>query len=42
VPRRRYSEYTAEYAYVAADLRRIVVVAAILIVLLVVLSIVIQ
>jgi len=37
-PRKRYSEYTEEYAYVAADLRRIVLVASILIVLLVGLS----
>ena len=37
-PRKRYSEYTEEYAYVAADLRRIVLVASILVVLLVSLS----
>jgi hypothetical protein len=37
-PRRPYSDYGADYAYVAADLRRIALVAVILIVLLVVLS----
>jgi hypothetical protein len=42
VPRRRYFEYTAEYAYVSADLRRIALVAVLLIALLVVLSFVIQ
>jgi hypothetical protein len=36
--RRRYREYAAEYAYVWADLRRILVVAGVLIVLLIVLS----
>ena len=40
--RRRYSEYAAEYAYVWADLRRILIVAGALIVLLVVLSFVLQ
>ena len=37
-PRRRYHEYAAEYAYVWADLQRILVVAGVLIVLLIVLS----
>jgi hypothetical protein len=41
-PRRSYAEYAAEYAYVAADLRRIALVAVVLIVLLVALSFVIQ
>ena len=36
--RRRYSEYAAEYAYVKADLHRILIVAGILIALLVALS----
>jgi hypothetical protein len=42
VPRRRYFEYAAEYAYVLADLRRIALVAVLLIALLVVLSFVVQ
>ena len=41
-PRRRYSEYVAEYQYVWADLRRIVLVAGVLIVLLIVASFFIQ
>ncbi len=41
-PRRRYSEYGAEYAYVAADLQRIVVVAVVLTALLIGLSFFIQ
>ena len=41
-PRRRYHEYAAEYQYVWADLRRIVVVAGVLIVLLIALSFVIK
>lgn len=41
-PRRRYAEYGTEYAYVTADLRRIVVVAGLLIALLVVLEIVLR
>ncbi len=36
--RRRYAEYAAEYAYVWADLRRILVVAGVLLLLLIVLS----
>lgn len=40
--RRRYHEYAAEYAYVSADLRRILIVAGVLIALLVVLSFVLQ
>jgi hypothetical protein len=42
VPRRRYSEYGAEYQYVWADLRRIVLVAGFLIALLIVVSFFIQ
>ena len=42
VPRRRYSEYAAEYQYVWADLRRIVLVAGFLIALLIVASFFIQ
>ena len=38
MPRRRYSEYGDEYAYVWSDLRRIVLVAGFLIALLVVAS----
>ncbi|MCC6176499.1 MAG: hypothetical protein IT305_14425 [Chloroflexi bacterium] len=34
-PRRRYSEYAAEYAYVWADLHRIVIVAGVLVLLMV-------
>ena len=41
-PRRRYSEYAAEYQYVWADLRRIVVVAGFLIALLIAASFFIQ
>jgi hypothetical protein len=41
-PRRPYSEYTEEYTYVSADLRRIALVAVVLIALLVVLSFVVQ
>jgi hypothetical protein len=37
-PRRRYSEYAAEYQYVWADLRRILLVAGLLVVLLIVAS----
>ena len=40
--RRPYSDYGADYAYVLADLRRILMVALVLIVLLVVLSFVVQ
>jgi hypothetical protein len=40
--RRRYSEYGSEYAYVGADLRRIMIVAGVLIVLLIVLSFFVQ
>jgi hypothetical protein len=36
--RRRYVEYAAEYAYVWADLRRVILVAGALLVLLIVLS----
>ena len=42
VVRRRYSEYATEYAYVWADLRRIVLVAGLLIALLIVASFFIQ
>ena len=42
VPRRRFSESIAEYAYVADDLRRIGMLVAGLIVLMVVLSFVIR
>ena len=42
VPRRRYTEYAAEYSYVSSDLRRILLVAGVLIALLVALSFVIQ
>jgi hypothetical protein len=42
VPRRRYVEYAAEYAYVSADLKRIALVVVVLIVLLVALSFVVQ
>ena len=42
VVRRRYSEYGAEYAYVWADLRRIVIVAGILVALLIVLEFVLR
>jgi hypothetical protein len=41
-PRRPYSEYTAEYAYVTADLHRIALVAVLLIALLIVLSFIVQ
>jgi hypothetical protein len=36
--RRRYHEYAADYSYVSADLRRILIVAGVLIALLVILS----
>jgi hypothetical protein len=42
VVRRRYSEYAAEYQYVWADLRRIMLVAGVLIVLLIVASFFVQ
>jgi hypothetical protein len=42
VPRRRYAEYAAEYQYVWADLRRIVLVAGLLIALLIAASFFIQ
>ncbi len=40
-PRRRYSEYAADYAYIGLDLRRIAVVTGILVALLIALSFVI-
>jgi hypothetical protein len=42
LPRRTFAEYRAEYAYVARDLRRVVLVAGILLALLIVLDFVIR
>jgi hypothetical protein len=42
VPRRTFAEYRAEYAYVARDLRRVVLVAGVLLALLIVLDFIIR